>query len=403
MKPAVREAPGALPAPAAAFEFVVVWAIAALAFVFAREASVGTDDWRAFAVLVPVIAGAHLLAHEREKHQGSHLSLAPMFAAVLLLPPLLAAAAIAVAFVPEWARTRVSWYIALFNIANFVGPALAARAAFEAFGSTTVDTAWALAAVAAAGIFLALQYAVLAVMLKLARGISVRETMRLDCVLIDAGLLSLGAAGAALAEVDGMLAALLVLPLALLYRSLAIPRLLEATRIEPKTGLFNVRHFQAALEQELARAARFDRPLSLAMVDVDHLRQINNVHGHLAGDRALGVVAETLRAATRDYDVAARFGGDEFTVLLPETGTDGALVVAERVRAGVERAAAGLGFLLTVSIGVSTAIGPEATAEELVGLADRAAYRAKFSGRNAVALAPDGDPVREAEQLLAEA
>ncbi len=73
------------------------------------------------------------------------------------------------------------------------------------------------------------------------------------------------------------------------------------------------------------------------MIDVDHLRKINSAHGHLAGDRALLQVAEAVLGATREYDVAARFGGDEFCVLLPQTDVDGALVVAERIRAGVER------------------------------------------------------------------
>src|SRR3712207_2729342 len=101
--------PRALSAPAAAFEFVVVWATVASAILLEPASEIDRGDWTAFAVFVPVIALAHLLAREREKHQGSHLSLAPMFAAALVLPPLLAAAAIAAAFIPEWLRTRVAW------------------------------------------------------------------------------------------------------------------------------------------------------------------------------------------------------------------------------------------------------------------------------------------------------
>ena len=121
-----------------------------------------------------------------------------------------------------------------------------------------------------------------------------------------------------------------------MYRSLAIPALVEATRIEPKTGLYNLRHFEAALGQELGRAGRFDRPIALLMVDVDHLREINNgARARRRRPRPLGS-SPRLRRATREYDVAARFGGDEFCVLLPETDLDGAMVVAERVRAPVE-------------------------------------------------------------------
>ena len=128
-----------------------------------------------------------------------------MLAAALLLPPLMAAAVIAAAFIPEWIRTRSPWYIVLFNAANFVGPALAARAVFDLV-STGGAGAWTLAALAAVATFLVVQYTVLAIMLKLARGVSIRDTVRADCVLIDAGLLSLGALGAALAEGRGAIA-----------------------------------------------------------------------------------------------------------------------------------------------------------------------------------------------------
>jgi diguanylate cyclase (GGDEF)-like protein len=195
---------------------------------------------------------------------------------------------------------------------------------------------------------------------------------------------------------------LLLLPLALDYRALAIPSLVEASRIEPKTGLFNVRHLTAALEQELRRAERFGRPLSLLMIDVDHLRRINNSLGHVAGDQALRLVAMSLRSLTRDYDVAARFGGDEFCVLLPETDAAGALRVADRIREDVERSGKGAGIQLTVSVGVASATRPGLTADELVTLADSAAYRAKSGGRNAVAMPPEG-PVEAAERALAEA
>jgi diguanylate cyclase (GGDEF)-like protein len=404
MERAVHPSLAGLSPAAAAWEFAVVWATAAGAIAYGFPAVVTAEDWIGFAVLVPLIAGVHLLSRERANHQGSQLSLAPMFAAVLLLPPLLAAAAIAIAFLPEWARIRTAWYIVVFNVANFVGPALAARAVFDGLETApvTADTlGWTLAAFAAVAVFLTVQYAVLSIMLRLARGVAIRDTVRADCVLIDASLLSVGALAAALAGHHPSLVALLVVPLALMYRSLAIPSLIEASRIEPKTGLFNMRHFESALAQELRRADRFGRPVCLLMIDVDHLRTINSRLGHVAGDRALQLVAMSLRAQTRDYDVAARFGGDEFCVLLPETNLEGALVVAERIRADVEASGKGAGIGLTVSIGVAQT-DEGTTAEELVTRADRAAYRAKSGGRNVVALPPP-DPVGEAERLLSEA
>ena len=390
-------------AGSASFEFAVVWATVVATMLFGIPERVTTGEWIAFAVLTPLVAVVHLAGSYREKFQGSHLSLAPMFAAVLVLPPLLAALAITLAFVPEWVRTRVAWYIVLFNVANFVGPALVARAVFESWSPHDSSTAWSLGALSALGVFLALHYGVLATMLRLARGVRIADTVRADCLVIDAGLLSLGAAGAALWQDSAGLVVLMILPLALAYRSLAIPRLVEASRIEPKTGLFNMRHFNAALAQELARSGRFGRGVALLMVDVDHLREVNNTRGHVAGDAALRLVAETIRAATRDYDVAARFGGDEFVVLLPETDEAGALAVAERVRAGVEATGRAAGLPITVSIGVAADAAPALTPDGFLALADRAAYRAKFSGRNTIAVPPVGDPVDEAERLLFDA
>jgi len=385
---------------AAAFEFAVVWVTLAAFALMAVPVRLEDGDWRTFAILVPIIAAVHLVGAERQKHQGSHLSLAPIFAAALLLPPGLASLAVVLAFIPETMRSRPRWYIVVFNIANFIGPALLARAVFDALHGPT-NTSWALAALAAVCAFIGAQYAVLATMLSLARGVRVRETLRIDCVLIDAGLVSLGALAAALWDVNQGLVVLTLLPLALAYRSLAIPGLVEATRVEPKTGLYNMRHFQSVLSQELQRADRFDRPLAVLMIDVDHLREINTAGGHLAGDRALKAVAGALERATREYDVAARFGGDEFCVVLPETQLDGALVVAERIRTLVEQSATGLS--LTVSIGVAAHSGGGASPESLIALADRAAYRAKFSGRNSVAVPPEGDPVDEAERVLLDA
>jgi diguanylate cyclase (GGDEF)-like protein len=384
---------------AAGLELLIVLATVTLVAAVGQPEPVGRDDWIAFAVLLPLVAISHLLGADRTKHQGSQLSLAPIFTAVLILPPSLTTLVIALAVVPEWLRRRSDWYILVFNVCNLVAPALLARAVFDAVEGSS-SAGWTVGAALAIGAFLLLHYGLLATVLRFARGVRAADTIRLDCVLIDAGLLSLGAIAAALWGDFPGLVALTLVPLALAYRSLAIPALVEATRIEPKTGLYNLKHLQAALGQELGRAGRFDRPVALLMVDVDHLRDINTTHGHVAGDRALVGVAEALKLATRDYDVAARFGGDEFCVLLPETDLDGALVVAERMRALVEETTRDADVRVTVSIGAVAHRGSGVTAETLIAVADRAAYQAKASGRNAIAAAPPISPVQQAEQIL---
>jgi diguanylate cyclase (GGDEF)-like protein len=387
---------------AAGLELVIVLATLTLVAALGQPEPVERGDWIAFAVLLPLAAIGHILGADRTKHQGSELSLAPIFAAVLVLPPSLTTLLIALAVIPASLRRRADWYILVFNVCNLVAPALLARAVFDAIDETT-SAGWTVGAALAILAFLLLHYGLLATVLHLSRGVKAADTIRLDCVLIDAGLLSLGAIAAALWGSYPGLVALTLLPLALAYRSLAIPALVEATRIEPKTGLYNLRHFEAALAQELGRAGRFDRPIALLMVDVDCLRELNTAHGHMAGDRALVAVAEALKRATREYDIAARFGGDEFCVLLPETDLDGALVVAERIRALVEESTQGEDMPVTVSIGAVSHRGASPGAEQLLAIADRAAYEAKASGRNAIAAAPPLGPVEEAERLLADA
>jgi diguanylate cyclase (GGDEF)-like protein len=387
---------------AAGLEVVLVLATLTLVAAFGPPEAVERGDWLAFGLLLPLTAIAHLLGADRTKHQGSQLSLAPIFTAVLVLPPSMATLLIALAMVPEALRTRTDLYVLIFNICNVVAPALLARLVFDAVDGTG-SAGWAAGAALALLAFLLLHYGLLAGILHLARGVRPRDTIRLDCVLIDAGLLSLGAIAAALWSDYPALAVLTLLPLALAYRSLAIPALVEATRVEPKTGLYNPRHFAAALGQELGRAQRFDRPIAVLVIDVDQLCEINTAHGYMAGDRALVAVAEALRSATREYDVAARFGGDEFCVLLPETDLDGALVVAERVRTLVEELTQKANAPVTVSIGAVSLRGAGLTAQELMSLADRAAHQAKASGRNAIAAAPALGPVEEAERVLADA
>jgi len=152
------------------------------------------------------------------------------------------------------------------------------------------------------------------------------------------------------------------------------------------TGLFSVRYFQAALQDRVAATRRNGRPLSLLAVDVDHFKRVNDTYGHPAGDAVLQGLAARVRALVRRADIAARCGGEEFSVLLPDTPACGAMVLAERLR---ERVAAepfpspAGSVTATISVGVVEWREP-ATAEELVAAADAALYRAKEQGRNRV-------------------
>jgi diguanylate cyclase (GGDEF)-like protein len=154
---------------------------------------------------------------------------------------------------------------------------------------------------------------------------------------------------------------------------------------DPLTNALTRRALIDACEQELERCRRHDREMSLLLLDLDHFKLINDTHGHLAGDRVLRDLVTRISALLRSPDQLGRFGGEEFVVLLPETGLDEALVVAERIRK--EAALAKDLPTCTVSIGVATHRPDDALVDALLARADAALYKAKALGRNRVATA----------------
>ncbi|MCU1265605.1 MAG: Diguanylate cyclase protein [Acidobacteria bacterium] len=152
------------------------------------------------------------------------------------------------------------------------------------------------------------------------------------------------------------------------------------------TGCYNRRAFEMQLERDLQFATRMRQPLSLIMLDLDNLKEINDSLGHDGGDNALRMIAEILRTELRGVDTAARYGGDEFTIILPQADAEGALIVAERLRTGIAQISLPGAETLTASLGVSSFPEHASSREGLVLLADRALYKAKRAGRNQVCL-----------------
>ena len=157
------------------------------------------------------------------------------------------------------------------------------------------------------------------------------------------------------------------------------------------TGLSNSRYLNAALRREAKRASRSGRPLSLLFLDLDGFKQVNDTHGHQAGSRTLAEAAGVIRGCARETDVVARFGGDEFSLILPDTSQDGAVSVASRIRERLRAAcfltSEGLSICLTASIGVATLPDVAASAEELLKAADTAMYKVKASGKDGIYIA----------------
>ena len=155
---------------------------------------------------------------------------------------------------------------------------------------------------------------------------------------------------------------------------------------DPMTGLANYRSFSQSLERELERSRRYAMPLSLIAVDLDHLKVINDEHGHDAGNDAIRVAARVLTSAVRKFEVVARIGGDEFAVILPSTGASDAGRLAERLRAEI-RAHVVHGARLSASVGVASWTDSSVGAAALVKASDEALYRAKRAGRDRVEIA----------------
>ncbi|HEV7846831.1 MAG TPA: diguanylate cyclase [Thermoleophilaceae bacterium] len=161
------------------------------------------------------------------------------------------------------------------------------------------------------------------------------------------------------------------------------------------TGLANVRAFLSILNREMERSRRFGSPLGLIMIDLDDFKHVNDTYGHQQGDQVLARVAGVLRDASRDLDAAARYGGEELAVILPQTDGAGAEMLAERIRAAIEalevpRVGGGGSLSVTASLGVASVPENAQDGSDLIASADEALYRAKRAGKNRVERAPAG-------------
>ena len=167
-------------------------------------------------------------------------------------------------------------------------------------------------------------------------------------------------------------------------------KLHELSMTDPLTGLFNARYMYRWLTQAFAYATRYEKPLSVIFLDMDHFKWINDCYGHLAGDKALKVLANVLKNSVRDSDLVARYAGDEFLITLPETPADQLSVLAERILSELKNTpitSGGEQFYMSCSMGAATYPDrhPIATSQDLLNLADQALYAAKRAGRGQLA------------------
>jgi len=212
-----------------------------------------------------------------------------------------------------------------------------------------------------------------------------REALVADFTEFDLGVLI-----TIVVAVNAVLAIFAVPTVLLVRRFMMHGQLLAQSRIDTKTGLLNASTWEREAATEIARAVRTRVPLALALVDIDHFKLVNDTYGHLVGDKALRAVTDALRSQLRAYDLAGRFGGEEFAILLPHTREVDALTVAERLRVYIadlsipvrDNDEAGPFVKVTISVGVAALDGASRELTQMLAAADAALYHAKETGRN---------------------
>ncbi len=298
---------------------------------------------------------------------------------------------ILVANLAEWIWFKYPWYIPSFNIFSHILVLHLAGMAYRWVYSGTDFQHWQSIAgiLLSMAIFTFFNHLMVGLVIWLARGENFGKSGVFEFLplMLDFTLLCMGAMAAIVWRLNPFAVILFLLPLYPIYSTLKVPALERKTETNSKTGLFNATYFEQALVSELKRADRFDRPLTVVMADLDLLRNINNTYGHLAGDEVLKGIANILRNSVREYDIVARFGGEEFSILMPETTPQQAYPRIEAIRKAVERA----DFMVptsvtpiraTMSFGISGRQGNMNSPQEIIHNADTSLYHAKLKGRN---------------------
>jgi diguanylate cyclase (GGDEF)-like protein/putative nucleotidyltransferase with HDIG domain len=389
--------------PRGARLYIAALLVAAIAVGAAVAGSALEVDPVLLVVMVAVCALANLFEVFAPGHYSFQPNLVFFFWGAVLLPPWAIAVLAAACFVPGWIAHRFRWYMVSFNIANYLLAGLAAHAVAGSglFGGS--DSLNAFALLGAIAVFVGTNHLLLTAVVTFANQRPLRNSLQdaFEALPLDTALAMTGACLAALWQADHALALLAAGPMLLVYRSLWVPLLTHKSRTDPKTGLYNSEHLNKVLGNALSAARRDGSDLSLVMIDLDHLRVVNNTLGHLAGDRLIIGVAELLRDLAGEEGVAARFGGEEFCLMLPRTPVTTAVEIADTARARVAamklRSEDNPAQELSVTISAGVASYPE-HADTVIGLlhaADSAVYDAKLGGRNRVRMAlPPG--MREA-------
>jgi diguanylate cyclase (GGDEF)-like protein len=367
--------------------FVGVTCAVALGAALVSPDSPSNDHWRAIVLLSALAALTPLFTVYGPQFTVYDTAAVFVVAAALLASPAVAALVGVPACVVDAARRRISIVSFAHNSAAIALAALATSLlAHDA--SALPQAPRALVVLLAVGSYAAIITGADALFGYFARGGS-RPEVPWAALAAEAALACLGVGFAALIATDPWRAPFALAPLLFIHRLQRLPALEDEAARDAKTGLLNMRGFERELERLCAGGRELERPLSLLVIDLDHLREINNQFGHLAGDAVIADVARTIKGQLRPGDHAARFGGEEFVIGIPEIAPADALAVAARLREAVASSLfhgddPPFTSRATVSIGVAHAPEDATTPRALIHAADLALLQAKALGRNRV-------------------
>jgi diguanylate cyclase (GGDEF)-like protein len=401
-------------APPVVAYFLVVEALA----VVAGTATMGmvpvtSIHWLWFGLLLVGSTGyleaVSSIERNREIAAGSvHLLSVWLFAAVLLLPPPLLCLLIVLGYLHRWARVyrfRAPVHRKLFSVATIVLGAVAAYGVLHTVYPGTTPFAAALSgptgllAVIAAGVVYRVinDGLVTVALMGIYPGRSLRAALSpaADQLMVG-GAVGLGAGLAVVLIAQPWWTPLLIITVLALHTGLLMPQFRDASRSDAKTGLFNAAFWVKLMGHELARSRRLGGTVGVLVLDLDHFKRVNDSYGHLAGDVVLRAVADAIKHSVRGHDIVGRYGGEEFTVLLPGLDVDDVRRAAERMRAAVARLAVSAPDLegnerviggLTASVGVAVFPDHAEDGTSLLLAADAALYDAKGAGRDRTRIA----------------
>ncbi|MBN1372331.1 MAG: GGDEF domain-containing protein [Anaerolineaceae bacterium] len=291
----------------------------------------------------------------------------------------------------EWLWHRPPWFISFFNVCCYVIAIQATSLVYTLLNPSGDMQTWGsvVAILVAFLIYNLVNHLMVGIIIWLARGETFSKSGMFDWLplTVDLTMLVMGASLNYVWNYNPYAILLFAIPLYLIYSTLRVPALQRKVDIDQKTGIYNHEFFMQQFHNELVRANRYDRPLTVLMADLDLLRDINNTYGHLAGDIVIKSVAKIIQQSVREYDIVARFGGEEYGVLMPETSPEVGALRAEAIRKAVQEydfiiATSDQPIKVTISLGVAGRENAEQSREEILHNADAALYQSKARGRN---------------------